>query len=130
MARVVFFGKPGCQGNARQVELLRASGHVVELRDLRAGPWTAATLRPFFGDMPVADWFNRSAPAVVRGEMRPEALDEPTALSLLLAAPLLIRRPLLQVGERRMAGFVPEAIGAWIGLAAGLPPIGEGCPRR
>jgi hypothetical protein len=50
-------------------------------------------------------WFNRSAPAVKSGEVVPEELDEPTALALMRDNPLLIRRPLLQVGDERRVGF-------------------------
>ncbi len=57
MAEVIFFEKPGCAGNARQKRLLAQSGHAVDARSLLAEPWTAETLRPFFGDRPVAEWF-------------------------------------------------------------------------
>ena len=33
MARVTFWGKPGCAGNARQIALLRASGYALAVRD-------------------------------------------------------------------------------------------------
>jgi len=129
MAHVTFWGKPGCAGNARQMALLRASGHALDVRDLRAEPWTADRLRPFFGDTPVAVWFNTSAPKVKRGEVQPETLTEADAMALLLAEPLLIRRPLLQCGEMTIAGFDPGLIAARIGLAGGHPSVGEGCPR-
>ena len=129
MAVVTFWGKPGCAGNARQMALLRASGHQLDVRDLGAEPWTARRLRPFFGDTPVKLWFNTSAPKVKRGELRPETLTETDAMALLLAEPLLIRRPLLQCGEKTIAGFEPGLIAAWIGLAGGQSSVGEGCPR-
>ena len=34
MAKVVFYEKPGCGGNARQKRLLVQSGHELEVRDL------------------------------------------------------------------------------------------------
>lgn len=135
MADVIFFEKPGCAGNARQKQLLAEAGHTVQARDLLSEPWTAASLRPFFGDRPVAEWFNRSAPAVKAGEVDPDALDEAAALALMLMTPLLIRRPLMQVGDRRDCGFEVERVDAWIGLApvdgsAGAPEGKlEGCVR-
>lgn len=101
------------------------------VRDLLAEPWTAESLRPFFGQLPVADWFNRSAPTVKDGSVIPESLDDETALTLMLRDPLLVRRPLMQVGEQRRVGFVPEEVAAWIGL----PPLAldldvETCPRQ
>ncbi|MBB3266404.1 nitrogenase-associated protein [Azospirillum sp. OGB3] len=130
MADVIFFEKPGCAGNNRQKALLAEAGHTVHARDLLSEPWTADRLRPFFGDRPVAEWFNRAAPAVKNGEVNPDALDEAAALALMLKTPLLIRRPLMQVGDRRDCGFEAERVDAWIGLAAGAPGGKlEGCAR-
>jgi nitrogenase-associated protein len=105
MAIVEFFEKPGCQTNTRQKVLLREAGHEVVERNLLTTPWTPASLRPYFGRQTVASWFNRSAPAIKQGEILPERLSEEQALTLMLAAPLLIKRPLLRVGQRCCAGF-------------------------
>ncbi|MBI5918566.1 MAG: hypothetical protein HY849_04240 [Nitrosomonadales bacterium] len=116
MATVIFYEKPGCGGNAKQKVWLAASGHTVLARDLLTEPWTAERLRAFFGAMPVAHWFNLSAPRVKSGEVDPAAYSETEALALLLAEPLLIRRPLLEVASERRCGFDPKAVDAWIGL--------------
>ncbi|PWC78249.1 ArsC/Spx/MgsR family protein [Azospirillum sp. TSH64] len=130
MADVIFFEKPGCGGNARQKALLEQAGHRVVARDLLSEPWTPQTLRPFFGDRPVADWFNRAAPAVKNGELVPESMDEAGALAAMVERPLLIRRPLMQVGDRRDCGFETDRVDAWIGLGGGVPARKmEGCLR-
>lgn len=116
MALVAFFEKPGCAGNAQQKEVLRAAGHELRVKDLLTHPWTEEELLKFLGEMPVAAWFNRSAPRIKSGEVVPERLDRRAAVALLLSEPLLIRRPLLQVGEERMVGFDPARLDAWIGL--------------
>ena len=128
MARIIFYEKPGCGGNARQKDLLAAAGHKVEVRDLLSHPWTAEELRGFFGTRPVAEWFNRSAPRVKSGAIAPEAMDVEAALAAMLADPLLIRRPLLESDGRREAGFDTALIAAWLGP---LPAeeVGEGCPK-
>jgi nitrogenase-associated protein len=105
MATIVFYEKPGCATNARQRQMLRAAGHEVVVRNLLAEPWTAARLREFFSRLPVADWLNRAAPRIKSGEIDPSTLSDQTALELMLADPLLIRRPLLEVGSMRIAGF-------------------------
>jgi nitrogenase-associated protein len=84
--------------------------------NLLTEPWTVERLRSFFGDRPVAEWFNLSAPKVKSGEVVPEKVDAQTALALMLREPLLIRRPLLEVGDSREVGFDVEKIDAWIGL--------------
>ena len=131
MARVIFYEKPGCINNGKQKALLLAAGHEVEARNLLKTPWSEAKLRLFFGNLPVASWFNRSAPRVKSGEIVPEDLDESTALELMIADPLLIRRPLIQVEDVYQAGFDSEKIDTWIGLKQ--PPIVfedlEACPR-
>ncbi|MEH2054784.1 MAG: ArsC/Spx/MgsR family protein [Nostoc sp.] len=116
MARVIFYSKPGCQGGTKQKVLLTAAGHEVIAYNLLTEPWTVERLRSFFGDRPVAEWFNRSSPKVKSGEVVPETIDAETALMLMLREPLLIRRPLLEIGDRREVGFDVEKIDAWIGL--------------
>jgi len=135
MATVLFYEKPGCANNARQKQLLLAAGHELVVRDLLKTAWTAADLRPFFGQRAVAEWFNRVAPRVKSGAIVPEAQDEKSALAHMLNDPLLIRRPLLQVGDRREVGFDPELIHAWIGLhphheMQGRQPDLERCRRQ
>jgi nitrogenase-associated protein len=116
MAVVVFYEKPGCSGNAHQKALLERAGHTLVVKDLLRTPWTRMQLLSFLDRLPVAQWFNRNAPLVKSGELVPEDFDQATALALLQAEPLLIRRPLLEVAGQRRAGFDAAAIEAWIGL--------------
>lgn len=116
MARVIFYSKPGCKGGTKQKVLLTAAGHEVIPYNLLTETWTVERLRSFFGDRPVAEWFNPSSPKIKSGEVVPETIDADTALGLMLREPLLIRRPLLEIGDRREVGFDVEKIDAWIGL--------------
>jgi len=129
MARITFFEKPGCGGNAKQKALLSRSGHELDVRSLLSHPWTVDTLRPFFGGRPVSEWFNPSAPKVKSGEIDPQAYSEAEALALLVAEPLLIRRPLMQVGEQRTSGFRQDEVHAWIGLKLPETEVTDACPR-
>lgn len=127
MAHVIFYAKPGCRGNARQKRVLEAAGHEVDVRDLLSEPWTAETLRRFFGGLPAADWFNRSAVRVKSGEIVPDRLSDEAAMALLLEDPALIRRPLMEVAGERRAGWEPERIAEWIGLGSDMSPGKEAC---
>lgn len=118
MAIVIFYEKLGCMNNTKQKALLQAAGHSVEARNLLTESWTAETLRPLFKDLPVTEWFNPTAPRIKLGEVNPAELDEAGALNLMLHDPLLIRRPLMQVGDRQTAGFDPSYVADWIGLDA------------
>lgn len=131
MSHLVFFEKPGCGGNARQRAALEAAGHTLDRRNLLTAHWTPEALLAFLAPLPVPEWFNRAAPRVKNGEVLPEALDAQAALALLVAEPLLIRRPLMlnAADGSRHVGFDTEAVTAWIGLApsAQRPPSLEGC---
>ena len=131
MTHIVFYEKPGCGGNARQRAALLAAGHTLEQHNLLTAPWTSASLLAFLAPLPVADWFNRAAPRVKSGEVQPDLLEADAALALLLAEPLLIRRPLMQRADNgsRHVGFETAAVEAWIGLGtnSARPRTLEGC---
>jgi nitrogenase-associated protein len=116
MAVVTFYEKPGCKGNLRQKTLLAAAGHTVQAKSLKTEPWTADRLLAFLGKVPVSAWFNPAAPDIKSGEIVPENLSFEDALHMLLHNPLLIRRPLMEIGEERVVGFDIAAVDAWIGL--------------
>jgi nitrogenase-associated protein len=100
-----FYEKPGCINNSKQKRLLEQHGHRIEAHSLLDQHWNAATLRLFFNDMPVSEWFNRAAPRVKSGEIVPEAFDEQSALEAMIQDPLLIRRPLLDAYGELACGF-------------------------
>jgi hypothetical protein len=56
MAKLTFWEKPGCGGNAQQKHLLAAAGHQLVVRNLLAEPWTRERLLDFLGALPVAEW--------------------------------------------------------------------------
>ncbi len=130
MTTVYFYEKPGCANNNRQKKLLEAAGHQVVALNILTEPWQEERLRKFFGEMAVRDWFNYSAPPVKYGEIDPDELSEQQALALMLENPLLIRRPLMQVGDNVMAGFDQQAVDNWIGLKETETRQDiESCPR-
>ncbi|MGJ0394927.1 MAG: ArsC/Spx/MgsR family protein [Methylocystis sp.] len=127
MANVIFYEKPGCAGNARQKALLRASGHEVEARSLLNESWSPSSLRPYFGAKPVPEWFNAASPRIKSGEVDPEKVTPQQALVMMILDPLLIRRPLMRIGDHCEAGFDPKAVDRWIGLKETGETVGDGC---
>ena len=130
MTHILFYEKPGCGGNARQRAALLAAGHTLDRRNLLTAPWTRESLLAFMVRLPVADWFNRAAPRVKSGAVQPEVQNVDSAVALLLAEPLLIRRPLMQREDdgSRHVGFDTEAVHAWIGLGTKPASVSlEGC---
>jgi len=130
MANIIFYEKPGCANNARQKKLLVAASHVLIARNLLSEAWTADTLRAFFGELSVSEWFNRAAPRVKSGDVVPERLDAAAALALMLADPLLIRRPLMECEGRRMAGFDAARVEAWLGSPLTADDDIQTCHRK
>lgn len=129
MSSVLFYEKPGCLSNAQQKALLASLGHRLTVRNLLAEPWTAERLRPFFGDLPVRDWFNPTAPRIKQGEVRPETLDAATALVLMLDDPLLIRRPLIESEYGCGCGFQPGSLLTALGVTLAADQDLQSCSR-
>lgn len=125
MADIIFYTKPGCLTSAKQIELLHRSGHQVETRNLLTHPWQTDELLSYFGELPVARWFNPNSPRITSGQVDPLSFDRESALSAMLEDPLLIRRPLLQSGDRRKCGFDLHEINDWIGVSEEAAEGGE-----
>ncbi|MES9990865.1 MAG: ArsC/Spx/MgsR family protein [Candidatus Thiodiazotropha sp.] len=130
MAELVFYEKPGCVGNRRQQSLLRSQGIDFVVRDLLSERWSKQRLRPYFSDKPVAEWFNTTAPAVKSGEIPIGELSESDALARMISDPILIRRPLLRMGELRQSGFVPGAVLKALGVILDPEKKLQECPMQ
>jgi len=129
MATVLFYEKPGCINNTKQKKLLRQAGHCVIEKDLLNTPWRRDELMEFFSAMPVAEWFNSSAPSVKSGDVKPSQCTVDEAITLMLDEALLIRRQLMKVGNDVMVGFDQNAVDRWIGLESKSSDDVENCPR-
>lgn len=116
MAHIIFYTKPGCAGGARQKALLAASGHTVEERSLLDTPWTPEKLHSFLKGLETKEWYNKNAPAVKAGTVVPGALPAEETLDLLCSDPILIVRPLMQIGDQLFAGFDLDTLGKIIEL--------------
>lgn len=103
--RVEFFEKPGCINNTKQKQMLKEHGHTVIAHSILTEAWTADTLRPYFGSLPLDKWFNVSAPSIKNGKVNPSLFTEETAIAAMIHDHLLIKRPLIAVGEHKACGF-------------------------
>jgi nitrogenase-associated protein len=110
MADVIFYEKPGCINNTKQKKLLTEAGYDVDARNLLTELWTKESLLEFFKSMPTNTWFNLSAPAIKAGAVNPDMLTADQAINCMIADPLLIRRPLIQVGDVKLVGFEPHKL--------------------
>jgi nitrogenase-associated protein len=133
MAIIIFYEKPGCVNNTKQKGILQSAGHAIKSQNILTQSWNPESLYQFLKDRPLWEWFNRTAPQIREGEIVPEKLDRETALELMVKYPILIRRPLIQIGDRRTVGFDLAKLNGWLDLRnAGEQAKGldlETCPR-
>ena len=129
MATVIFYEKPGCINNTRQKQLLQAAGHEVDARNLLQHPWDAATLARFLQPQSKDTWLNKTHPGLKSGNVALDLSQPDRVLDALCQDPLLIRRPLMEIGDNCLQGFDAELIDQLIGLKE--KPVGdiETCPR-
>lgn len=119
MALIHFYEKVGCGNNTKQKDLLIEAGHWLIEHDLLIHDWRGEPekLRSFFGDKPVVEWFNRAAPIIKHGLLNPADVNAEQAIDMMIAEPLLIRRPLMESENHRMAGFETSEVEHFLGLA-------------
>lgn len=127
MKKVIFYEKTGCKGNARQKSMLESAGYTLEVLSILDTDWDQDELRTYFGNRPVADWFNWKAPAVKRGDVDPASFSAEDALEIMLREPILIRRPLIDLDGQRACGF-DDAVQAMLGILQPADGM-EACQR-
>lgn len=110
-----FYGKPECTGNAKQKEILRNAGYLLQVIDIINKPWTKSELLDFFQDMSIKDCVNLRAPQIKRGELDLDKLSDAEILDKMLEAPILIKRPLLQYGQHKAVGFESGLVARLLG---------------
>jgi len=132
MVEIIFYEKPGCINNSQQKKLLRQAGHTVVAKSLLSEDWSKESqqLLDFFAEKPISDWFNPSAPMIKQGLINPLQIDPQQAIKIMLAEPILIRRPLIQIGNKKISGFNLIEIEQFIGLSGiSAPQDLESCPK-
>ena len=103
--RIVFYEKTGCSGNARQKALLREYGIEVEVRSLLETPWDKPTLEAFFEGLTPREMLNPFAPQLKDGTFQLAEYTKESLIEAMIRTPILIRRPLLQIGDVKLCGF-------------------------
>lgn len=103
--RVVFYEKTGCRGNARQKALLKEYGVTFEVRSLLDTKWNAQTLNAFFEGLSPKEMLNPFAPQLKDGTFKLDDYTKESLIKKMVQEPILIRRPLLQIGDVKLCGF-------------------------
>jgi len=105
MQTITFYVKPRDAADIRSQKTLAEHGYALEIHDLAVETWTPALLRPYFGNKPVAEWFDPQSPRVLSGAVKPDAMHAQGALVAMSADHDLIRTPLVKLDGRCGAGL-------------------------
>jgi nitrogenase-associated protein len=107
---IIFYEKTGCAGNQRQKEVLKKNALPFQTKSLLDTPWTKERLEPFFKGLNKSAMINQFAPKIKNKELDIEQYTKEELIELMCSEPILIKRPLLQIGKHHICGFDIEKI--------------------
>jgi nitrogenase-associated protein len=125
--QVIFYEKTGCSGNARQKALLKEHGISLDVRSLLDTPWDKPTLEAFFKGLSPEEMLNPFAPKLKDGTFKCEDYTKESLIDAMLKTPILIRRPLLQIGEVKLCGFDIPKLNALLHINMPIPHTINAC---
>jgi arsenate reductase len=109
---IVFYGYPRCGTCRNAQKWLAAHGVPYEARDLVADPIPAETLRNLWqrSGLPLRSFFNTSGESYRDGGFKDRlpSMSDDEALAALAADGKLVKRPILDRGDRVLVGFREE----------------------
>ena len=119
MEKIEFYEKPGCINGEKQKKILTEAGNKLICIDILKFPWTKSALLPFVEGKEPEEMMNSTAPAIKSGEIVPSRLSMGEAIKMMVACPILIKRPLILAGGMHIQGFdnprLKPYIGSWSG---------------
>lgn len=102
---VTFYEKTGCLGNKRQKEVLKANDVEFEVKSMLDTKWDKTTLESFFEDLEKEQIVNETAQKIKSGEIDVASLTKEQLIYKMVSDPILIKRPLIIVGDTKICGF-------------------------
>ena len=105
-----FYEKPGCAGNAKQKKLLELYHIPYETHNLLTTSWHVEELKGFFEGLSKEEIINPFAPQIKNKTLDIQTLSKEQLIELMTHEPILIKRPLLRFGEKKICGFDIEKI--------------------
>lgn len=103
------YGIPNCDTVKKARTWLDAQGVAVEFHDYKKAGIDAASLRAWADELGWEVILNRAGTTFRKlPDEAKTGLDAEKAIALMLAQPSMIKRPILDLGDRRIAGFKPE----------------------
>ena len=110
------YGIKNCDTVAKARKWLEARGQAYDFHDYKAVGIDRATLEGWVREHGWETILNRAGMTFRKlDEADRQGLDADKAIALMLAQPSMIKRPVLDLGERRLVGFKPEIYEAALG---------------
>ena len=115
---MVLYGIRNCDTVKKARAWLAARGVAYDFHDYKTAGIDAPRLRAWVGELGWETLLNRAGTTFrTLPKADKQGLGADKAIALMLAQPSMIRRPILDLGGRRLAGFDAAAWAAALGLA-------------
>jgi arsenate reductase len=112
---ITMYGIKNCDTVKKARAWLEARGITYDFHDYKIAGIDAARLRGWAAELGWEKLLNRAGTTFRKlPDAAKEGLNEDKAVALMLAQPAMIRRPVLDLGDRRLAGFEAAAWAAAI----------------
>jgi len=109
-ARMILYGIDNCDTVKKARAWLDGRGVSYAFHDYKKAGIDAPRLRAWAGELGWERLLNRAGTTFRKlSDADKEGLDESKAIALMLAQPAMIRRPVLDLGDRRLVGFDARA---------------------
>ena len=113
---IILYGIPNCDTVKKARVWLDGRGVGYDFHDYKKAGIDEARLRAWVAELGWESVLNRAGTTFRKlPEADREGIDADKAVALMLAQPSMIKRPMLDLGERRIAGFRPEIYDSAIG---------------
>ncbi|MGE0797975.1 MAG: ArsC family reductase [Lautropia sp.] len=122
---LVFYGIPTCDQTRKTQAWLREHGVDHRFHDFRADGLDRAMLERWISHLPWNSLLNRrgttwrNLPADVRNQV----VDQESAIEVMLAHPTLVKRPVIEIGDRLLLGFSAERLTEALRAADAAAPM-------
>lgn len=113
---IIFYEKLGCAGNKKQKEILSLNGLAFHTKNILDTPWTKETLVLFFDGLDKSEIINQFAPQIKNKEIDISSYSKDELIDMMCSNPILIKRPLLQIGKHYICGFDIPKINALLDI--------------
>lgn len=108
--RPTLYGIRNCDTIKKARDWLERAGIAYDFHDYKAAGIDEARLRGWAAELGWERLLNRAGTTFRKlPDSEKQGLDEDRAIALMLAQPSMIRRPVLDLGDRRLAGFSVES---------------------